>query len=130
MGRAPPDVGGTAAISAGKTGLDHLALRSLYDQSHRWAAGLVLMLEQLRRTGAVNHISQSETIDTVFDYFAGQIFDPSPVGTRDFSHADRVLAERHGESGVANQRQSRRSEHFSMACTVGTSLSSDASARR
>jgi len=42
------------------------------------------MLERLRRTGAVSHISQSETMDTVFDYFAGQIFDQSPVGTRDF----------------------------------------------
>jgi ATP/maltotriose-dependent transcriptional regulator MalT len=81
----------TAAISAGKTRLDDIALRSLHDQSNGWAAGLVMMLERLRRTGAVNHISQLETMDTVFDYFAGQIFDPSPVGTRDFSHADRVL---------------------------------------
>ena len=74
----------TAAISAGKTRLDEVALRSLHDQSNGWAAGLVLMLERLKRTGAVNHISQSETMDTVFDYFAGQIFDQSPAATRDF----------------------------------------------
>jgi ATP/maltotriose-dependent transcriptional regulator MalT/DNA-binding SARP family transcriptional activator len=74
----------TSAISAGKTRLDEAALRSLHDQSNGWAAGLVLMLERLKRTGAVNHISLSETMDTVFDYFAGQIFDQSPAGTRDF----------------------------------------------
>jgi len=74
----------TAAISAGKTRLDEVALRTLHDQSNGWAAGIVLMLERLRRTGAVNHIAQSETMDTVFDYFAGQIFDQSPVGTREF----------------------------------------------
>jgi len=74
----------TAAISAGKSRLDDDALRLLHDQSNGWAAGLVLMLERVKRTGAVNHISQSETMDTVFDYFAGQIFDQSPVGTRDF----------------------------------------------
>jgi LuxR family transcriptional regulator, maltose regulon positive regulatory protein len=74
----------TAAISAGKTRLDEAALRTLHDQSNGWAAGLVLMLERLRRTGAVNHISHSETMDTVFDYFAGQIFDQSPMGTRNF----------------------------------------------
>jgi len=74
----------TAAISAGKARLDEVALRTLHDQSNGWAAGLVLMLERFRRTGAVNHISQSETMDTVFDYFAGQIFDQSPAGTRDF----------------------------------------------
>ena len=74
----------TAAISVGKTRLDDVALRVLHDQSNGWAAGLVLMLERLKRTGAVNHISQTETMGTVFDYFAGQIFDQSPVATRDF----------------------------------------------
>jgi LuxR family transcriptional regulator, maltose regulon positive regulatory protein len=74
----------TAAICVGKTRLDEAALRTLHDQSNGWAAGLVLMLERFRRTGAVNHISKSETMDTVFDYFAGQIFDQSPAGTRDF----------------------------------------------
>ena len=74
----------TAAISAGETGLDDAALRSLHDQSNGWAAGLVLMLERFQRTGALNHIAQSETMDTVFGYFAGQIFDQSPADTRDF----------------------------------------------
>ena len=74
----------TAAISDGKTHLDESALRLLHDQSNGWAAGLVLMLERLKRTGAVNHISQSETMSTVFDYFAGQIFEQSSAAIRDF----------------------------------------------
>ena len=74
----------TAAIGAGKAGLDAPTLHALHEQSNGWAAGLVLMLERLKRTGAVNHTVQSETMDTVFDYFAGQIFDQSPVSTRDF----------------------------------------------
>ena len=74
----------TAAISVGNTRMDDAALRVLHDQSNGWAAGLVLMLERLERTGAVNHISQTETMGTVFDYFAGQIFDQSPVATRNF----------------------------------------------
>ncbi len=74
----------TAAISVGNTRLDEAALRSLHDQSNGWAAGLVLMVERLKRTGAVNHISLSETMDTVFDYFAGQIFDQSPASSREF----------------------------------------------
>ncbi|MEO8755690.1 MAG: BTAD domain-containing putative transcriptional regulator, partial [Casimicrobiaceae bacterium] len=74
----------TAAISGGTTRLDDVALQLLHEQSNGWAAGLVLMLERFKRTGAVNHIAQSETMDTVFDYFAGQIFDQSPVATRDF----------------------------------------------
>ena len=74
----------TAAISLGKTRLDDEALRSLHEQANGWAAGLVLMLERLKRTGALNHIAQSETMDTVFDYFAGQIFDQSPAAIRDF----------------------------------------------
>src|ERR1700676_2095949 len=84
MGRAPLDVGGNGGNQRRQNRLDDVALRSLHDQSNGWVAGLVLMLERLRRTGAVSHISQSETMDTVFDYFAGQIFDQSPVGTRDF----------------------------------------------
>ena len=62
--------------------LDEGALRSLQEQSNGWAAGLILMLERLRRTGAVSHLDRSETMDTVFNYFAGQVFDHTPTETR------------------------------------------------
>jgi ATP/maltotriose-dependent transcriptional regulator MalT/DNA-binding SARP family transcriptional activator len=72
----------TSAIVAAGYDLDEKALRSLQEQSDGWAAGLVLMLERLRRTGSVNHLDRSETMDTVFAYFAGQVFDETPAETR------------------------------------------------
>jgi len=72
----------TAAVAAAKRPLDEQAIGELHDQSNGWAAGLVLMLERLARTGAVNRIGQSETMDTVFNYFAGQIFDQASSEVR------------------------------------------------
>lgn len=73
----------TAAIAKVRKELDEETLGSLHDQSNGWAAGLVLMLERLRHTGAVNRIAQTETMDTVFNYFAGQVFDQAPAEIRD-----------------------------------------------
>jgi DNA-binding SARP family transcriptional activator len=72
----------TAAVATAKKTLDEATIGELHDQSHGWAAGLVLMLERLSRTGAVNRIAQSETMDTVFNYFAGQVFDQASPETR------------------------------------------------
>ena len=65
----------TAAVATAKKALDEETIGELHDQSNGWAAGLVLMLERLSRTGTVNRIAQSETMDTVFNYFAGQVLD-------------------------------------------------------
>ncbi len=73
----------TTALAGAKQKLDHEVIRSLQEQSNGWAAGLVLMLERFKRTGAVNSISQSETMATVFNYFAGQVFDQASAETRD-----------------------------------------------
>jgi LuxR family maltose regulon positive regulatory protein len=72
----------TSAIVATAHDLDEQALRSVQEQSNGWAAGLVLMLERLKRAGAVSHLDRAETMDTVFDYFAGQVFDQTPTETR------------------------------------------------
>ena len=72
----------TAAVVATRKELDAKTIGELHDQSNGWAAGLVLMLERLARTGAVNRIAQSETMDTVFNYFAGQIFDQASPEVR------------------------------------------------
>ncbi len=72
----------TAAIVASTHDLDDQALHSMQEQSSGWAAGLILMLERLKRTGSVAHLDRSETMDTVFDYFAGQVFDQTPTATR------------------------------------------------
>jgi len=59
-------------------------LRTLHEQSDGWAAGLVLMLERLKQTGAMHHVAQPETLETVFNYFAGEIFEQLSASTRDF----------------------------------------------
>jgi hypothetical protein len=41
------------------------------------------MLERLKRTGALNFVSQVETMDTVFNYFAGQVFNDLAPAARD-----------------------------------------------
>ena len=72
----------TTVLATTKQRLDQEAIRSLQEQSNGWAAGLVLMLERFKRTGAVNSISRSETMATVFNYFAGQVFDQASAETR------------------------------------------------
>lgn len=67
-----------------KQGVDEETLQWLHAQSNGWGAGLTLLLEHFKRTGAVNHLIQSETMDTIFDYFGGQIFDRTSSDTRDF----------------------------------------------
>ena len=55
-------------------------LRLLYDQSNGWAAGVVLMLERLRRTGKVNRIGSGESMETIFNYFVDLVFKQIPDG--------------------------------------------------
>lgn len=70
----------TAAIVAGK--LDAPLLHSLHEQCNGWAAGVVLMLDRFRQTGAINRIARNEAMETVFNYFAGQIFDQTSARNR------------------------------------------------
>ncbi len=79
------------AVEAGLQNSDEKSLLSLYEQTNGWAAGLVLMMERLKETGAVNHIAQSETMESVFNYFAGQVFDQIPVDMREFLMRTSVL---------------------------------------
>ena len=59
--------------------VDEATLSMLQQQSDGWAAGLVLLLERLQRTGVVNHLGHSETMQTVFNYFTSEIFEQAPV---------------------------------------------------
>lgn len=54
--------------------LDEAVLREVYTESDGWAAGVTLMLEQVKRTGRLEFSGMAETKDTVFRYFAGEIF--------------------------------------------------------
>ncbi|MBC7946159.1 MAG: hypothetical protein H7X91_13035 [Burkholderiales bacterium] len=70
----------TAAIAAGK--LDAPQLNALHQQCDGWAAGVMLMLERFRQTGVINRIAGNEAMETVFNYFAGQIFDQTSARNR------------------------------------------------
>jgi ATP/maltotriose-dependent transcriptional regulator MalT/DNA-binding SARP family transcriptional activator len=54
--------------------LDEDAVDTLHDRSGGWAAGLVLMAEHARRLGPHKGAALAESQETVFDYFAGEIF--------------------------------------------------------
>jgi LuxR family transcriptional regulator, maltose regulon positive regulatory protein len=73
----------TSEIASAKQKLNEETLRALHTQADGWAAGTMLMLERLKRTGALNFVSHVETMDTVFNYFAGHVFDDLPSSARD-----------------------------------------------
>lgn len=73
----------TEAMAMSRHELDPATLGSLHEQSNGWAAGLVLMLDRYKDTGTINRIAQTETMDTVFNYFAGQVFDEAAAETRE-----------------------------------------------
>ena len=60
--------------------------QQLYERTQGWAAGLVLMLEAMRREGTPVEIPETFTPHLVFDYLAGEIF-----RTLDESHQDFLL---------------------------------------
>ena len=62
--------------------LDDGILREIHAQSDGWAAGVTLMLEQVKRTGRLDFSGAAETKDTVFRYFAGEIFNRAPAEVR------------------------------------------------
>lgn len=65
-------------IARVRTPLGDGILREIHAQSDGWAAGVTLMLEQVKRTGRLDFSGTTETKDTVFRYFAGEIFNRAP----------------------------------------------------
>ena len=72
-----------AVAVAAQPGIDVAVMRGLLSQCEGWAAGVVLMLERYRQTGAVHHIGRGETMEAVFNYFAGLIFEQVSTADRD-----------------------------------------------
>lgn len=73
----------THAIATLAHEVDPATLRLLQQQCGGWVAGLVLMLQRLEQTGAVHAALPAETMEAVFGYFAGQVFDQVPAATRE-----------------------------------------------
>lgn len=85
-------------------------LALLQKQTNGWIAGLVLMMERFKETGAINHISKPETMETVFNYFTGQVFEQLPLEMREFlirtatlSHMTVRTATQMGKSSKAKE---------------------------
>ena len=70
-------------IASAREPLNDEQLRELYENCDGWAAGFTLMRERLRRTGEVNRLGEALPRETVFDYFATQIFDEASPETRE-----------------------------------------------
>lgn len=73
----------TDAIARVRVQSDPAMLRALFDLSGGWAAGVTLLLEQVRRDGTLEQTDGPGPCEFVFDYFAHQIFEAEPHRTRD-----------------------------------------------
>ncbi|HKE39573.1 MAG TPA: BTAD domain-containing putative transcriptional regulator [Casimicrobiaceae bacterium] len=60
------------------------AAAKLYERTHGWAAGLVLMLEHSKFSGRIADLPGDATPQVIFDYLAGEIFDRFEADTRKF----------------------------------------------
>lgn len=81
----------TESLASSFSGIDLTTLGQLHEQANGWAAGIVLMLERFKESGLVNSISKFETMTTVFNYFAGQIFDRESTELREFLMRTAIL---------------------------------------
>ncbi len=72
-----------ARAVAARSGVSSAALiDSVLAQSQGWAAGIVLLLEGLRGTGSLHSAAQTGSPQSVFDYFATQVFVSAPTTVR------------------------------------------------
>ena len=71
-------------VAQRQAGLARESLAALYDRTQGWAAGLVLMLEQAKVSGALAEPPDTATSQLVFDYLAGEILQKSDARTREF----------------------------------------------
>jgi ATP/maltotriose-dependent transcriptional regulator MalT len=55
--------------------MDAKLAQTLHQRCNGWAAGLTLMLERIRGSGAPPESREAEANEAAFDYFAGEIFD-------------------------------------------------------
>ncbi len=75
----------TASIVAQRRrDLPAAAVAEIFAKTQGWAAGVVLMLEQAKTLGSIAQMPELAAGPLVFDYLAGEIFEKSDSGTRDF----------------------------------------------
>ena len=81
----------TAIAGAVRGPSDETVLHSLQNQTNGWVAGLMLMLDRFKQTRLINYSTQSETMESVFNYFAGQMFDQASLELREFLMRTAIL---------------------------------------
>jgi LuxR family transcriptional regulator, maltose regulon positive regulatory protein len=74
----------STAIAAERRQLDAPKLQSLHEMSQGWAAGLTLALERMKRSDGELRPIQGEALESVFNYFAGQILNTTEPEVREF----------------------------------------------
>ena len=89
------------AIASHSQMLDENVIHALYQRSEGWAAGLTLLLEQIKRKGIDDWSVGAGSLEVVFNFFASEFFNDLPEATRDFllktallSHMTPTFAER------------------------------------
>lgn len=66
-------------------GLDEKSIKTMHENTQGWAAGIILMLENVRLKGAVTGSAlNAHGYEKVFDYFAGEIFEKAAKEVQDF----------------------------------------------
>jgi LuxR family transcriptional regulator, maltose regulon positive regulatory protein len=60
------------------------AMKTIYERTEGWAAGIILMLERARLKGTQMEPAADFADGRIFDYFAGEIFDKTPKAVQDF----------------------------------------------
>ena len=114
-------------VATRRPGIDAAAVDELYEKTQGWAAGVVLALEHAR-IDPIGDAPGFSTSQIVFDYFAGEIFQKTDVGTQDFllrtallpqmtigmaqqltgdERAPRILSELHRNNYFVAMRQAR-----------------------
>ena len=65
-------------LSLARLPIDEQTAKTLHERSGGWAAGLVLLTEQFRCQRNLDASSETDSLQQVFAYFAGQLFDQMP----------------------------------------------------
>lgn len=103
------------AIAALRLDLDSPTLSALYDASSGWAAGFTLALEQIKRSGSPTGNLRDGALESVFNYFAGQILKTAEPEVCEFLFRTALLPRTTVDMALeisGNIQAARLLEHF------------------
>jgi DNA-binding SARP family transcriptional activator len=104
-----------AAIAALRFDLDAAALRRVYDACNGLATGLTLALERMKRSDGPAGTLQGAALESVFNYFAGQILNTAEPAVREFLLRTALFARTTAQTAAdlsGNPQAARLLEYF------------------